>query len=166
MSGIAFVMIGRRGTGKTTMSKKLLDKKPKNMPVMIYDVNREYEQYYPEPFIDFQEFLKKIQGQDVKNTYILIEEATIFFDTSSRFEEMKNLLVRARHTGNIIQLNFHSFLSLPKNIFNLLNYIIIFKTNDTEMTLLAKYDHPEVIAAFNEARQSKDEYFNKTVDLY
>lgn len=166
MAGLAFIMIGRRKTGKTTMSKKFLDERPKNMPVIVYDINKEYANYYPEPFIDFEPFMDKITDEKIRNTYILIEEATIFFDTSSRFEQMKNLLVRARHTGNIIQLNFHSFLSVPKNIFNLLDYVIVFKTNDTEMTLFQKYDHPEVIEAFNEARQSKDEFFNKTVSLY
>lgn len=166
MSGLAFIFIGRRKTGKTTLTKKLLDKRSKNMPCMVYDINKEYGKYYPKPFVDFQVFLEMISDEKIKNTYIVIEEATIFFDTSSRFEEMKNILVRARHTGNIIQMNFHSFLSVPKNIFNLLDYCIIFKTNDTIMTVKAKYDNESVISVFEEARQSKDEFFYKTVNLY
>ena len=136
------------------------------MPCIVYDINKEYGKYYNESFVDFQIFLEKISDDKIKNTYILIEEATIFFDTSSRFEEMKNILVRARHTGNIIQMNFHSFLSVPKNIFNLLDYCVIFKTNDTIMTVRAKYDNEQVIEAFEDARQSKDEFFNITVNLY
>jgi len=166
MAGLAYIMVGRRKTGKTTLSKKLLDERPKNMPVLIYDINKEYGKYYPEKFVDFEVFLDRITDEKVKNTYILIEEATIFFDTSSRFEEMKNVLVRARHTGNIIQMNFHSWLSVPKNIFNLLDYVVVFKTNDTIQTIKMKYDQPDVIAAFYEARDSKDEYFRKTISLY
>ena len=166
MAGLAYVLIGRRKTGKTTLSKKMLDERPKNMPVLIYDINKEYGKYYPQKFVDFEVFLEMIADEKVKNTYILIEEATIFFDTSSRFEEMKNILVRARHTGNIIQMNFHSWLSVPKNIFNLLDYVVVFKTNDTIQTIKMKYDNEQVIAAFHEARESKNEFFNKTVSLY
>lgn len=166
MAGLAFILVGRRNTGKTTMSKKYLDARQKTMPVMVYDINKEYGDYYPEPFVDFQVFLEKITNEKVKNTYILIEEATIFFDTSSRFEQMKNLLVRTRHTGNIIQMNFHSWLSVPRNIFNLLDYVVIFKTNDQIQTMKMKYDHPEVLKVFEQARDSKDSYFNKTVNLY
>jgi len=166
MAGLAYVLIGRRKTGKTTLSKKMLDERPKNMPVLVYDINKEYGKYYPQKFVDFEVFLEMISDEKVKNTYILIEEATIFFDTSSRFEEMKNILVRARHTGNIIQMNFHSWLSVPKNIFNLLDYVVVFKTNDTIQTIKMKYDNEQVIAAFHEARESKNEFFNKTVSLY
>ena len=166
MSGIASILIGRRGCGKTTMSKKLLDARPGAMPVMIYDINNEYFKYYPEPFEDFDVFLKKISDERVRRHYILIEEATIFFSTRSRFEEMMNVLVRARHTGNIIQLNFHSFASVPKNVYHLLDYVVIFKTNDMENDVQDKFDHPAVIKAFYDARSSTDKHFSRTVTLY
>jgi len=166
MSGLATICVGRRGCGKTTVSKNLLNKRPKEMPVIIYDVNQEYLDYYPEPFLDFEVFLNKIVDPKIKHHYILIEEATIFFSTASNYEEMRNVLVRARHTGNIIHLNFHSFRSVPKNIYELLDYVIVFKTNDSEKSVMDKFDHPVVIAAFKEAQQSEDKYFNKTVSLY
>src|SRR5512135_2208248 len=109
MSGIASICIGKRGCGKTTLSKKLLENRPKGIPVLIYDVNKEYKDYYPEPLIPFQEFLIKLSDESLENTYILIEEATIFFSTHSREQDMIHALTIARHTGNIIQLNFHSF---------------------------------------------------------
>lgn len=166
MSGIASIMVGRRGCGKTTLSKKLLLQRPEKMPVLIYDINNEYKEIYPEPFEDFDIFLVKIADENVRRTYILIEEATIFFSTRSRFEDMMNVLVRARHTGNIIQLNFHSFASVPKNIYHLLDYIIVFKTNDMENDVQDKFDNPAVIKAFYDARSSVDKHFNRTVTLY
>ena len=166
MSGIASICIGKRGCGKTTLSMKLLDKRPKNMPVMVYDINNEYQKYYQEPFDDFDVFLVKISGEEIRRHYILIEEATIFFNTQSNFYEMKNLLVRARHTGNIIQLNFHSFSSVPKGIYNLLDYVTVFKTNDNEKSVTDRFDHPRVVAAYKEAIASSDEHFYKTVALY
>lgn len=166
MGGIATICIGRRGCGKTTMSKKLLDKRPKQMPVIIYDINNEYGNYYGEPFEDFDVFLIKISDEKVRHTYILIEEATIFFSTHSRYEEMMNVLVRARHTGNIIQLNFHSFASVPKNIYHLLDYVIVFKTNDTLKNVQDRFDKPDILQAFYDAQKSDDKYFNRTVKLY
>ena len=166
MSGLASICIGKRGCGKTTLSKKLLDARPKGMPCMVYDINNEYKSYYPEPFEDFDVFLVKISGEEIRRHYILIEEATIFFNTQSNFYEMKNLLVRARHTGNIIQLNFHSFSSVPKGIYNLLDYVTVFKTNDNEKSVTDRFDHPAVIQAYKDALASTDEHFYRTVKLY
>lgn len=166
MAGIATICIGRRGCGKTTMSKKLLDERPANMPVIIYDINNEYSTYYTEPFLEFPVFLQKVSDEKIRKTYILIEEATIFFSTRSRFEEMMNVLVRARHTGNIIQLNFHSFSSVPKNIYHLLDYVVVFKTNDSEKDVTDRFDNPEILQAYKDGITSKDKYYNRVVKIY
>lgn len=166
MSGIASICIGKRGCGKTTLSKKLLEARPKNMPCIIYDVNNEYKAYYPEQLEDFDIFLSKLTTDDIRHTYLLIEEATIFFNTQSNSYDMKNVLVRARHTGNIIQLNFHSFSSVPKGIYNLLDYVTVFKTNDNEDSVTNRFDHPGVLQAYRDAIISKDEHFYRTVNLY
>lgn len=166
MGGIASICIGKRGCGKTTLSKELLSKRPRGMPCIVYDVNNEYKEYYPEEFEDFDVFLVKISDEEVRRHYILIEEATIFFNTQSNFFEMKNLLVRARHTGNIIQLNFHSFASVPKGIYNLLDYVTVFKTNDSLKNVTDRFDHPGVVQAYKDAIASEDNYFHKTVNLY
>lgn len=163
MGGLAFISVGRRKTGKTTLSKKLLSTRQKNLPCVVYDINNEYYDFYPQPFIDFEPFLKMIV--ELKGHYILIEEATIFFHTASSSQEMKNLLVRARHTGNIIQLNFHSFASVPREIYSLLDYVNVFKTNDSEK-MLERFDSPKLLDAFLQVRNSKDPYIYKTVDLY
>jgi hypothetical protein len=166
MAGLATICIGRRGCGKTTMSKKLLDDRPANMPVIIYDINKEYGDYHSDEFEDFPVFLAKIADEKIRRTYILIEEATIFFSTRSRFEEMMNVLVRARHTGNIVQLNFHSFSSVPKNIYHLLDYVIVFKTNDSEKDVTDRFDNPEILQAYKDAIVSKDKHFVRTVKIY
>lgn len=166
MGGIATICVGKRGCGKTTKSKELLATRPKGMPVIIYDINNEYKKEYPEDFDEFEVFLAKISDDNIKRTYILIEEATIFFSTRSRFQEMMNVLVRARHTGNIVQLNFHSFSSIPKNIYHLLDYVIVFKTNDSEKDVTDRFDNPNILNAYREAIASSDKHFQKTVRLY
>ena len=166
MSGIASICIGRRGCGKTTFTKELLEKRKSGMPVIIYDINKEYTDIYDEEFVDFDIFLEKISDEKVRRHYLVIEEATIFFNTHSNSEAMKNVLVRARHTGNIIQLNFHSFSSVPKGIYTLLDYVTVFKTNDNEKNVTDRFDHPQVVQAYREAKESADPYFHKVVSLY
>lgn len=161
MEGIASICVGRRGSGKTTVTKALLDQT--KLPIVVYDINQEYKDYYNERFVDFDVFLDKIV--DLRRHYIVIEEATIFFQKASHERIMTNLLVRARHTGNIIQLNFHSWFTVPKNIYTLLNYVIIFKTNDNEKNL-ERFESPTLIKTFHEVNNSPDEYKNITIDLY
>ena len=163
MSGIVSICVGKRKTGKTTFSKKMLDLRPKNYPCIIYDVNNEYKDYYNEPFIDFLPFMDKIVN--LKGHYILIEEATIFFNPRARVEEMINLLVRARHTKNIIQLNFHSWASVPGNIKDLVDYIHIFKTNDNEEKVKAKVDRSEIIETWKTVCKDKDQFKRITVTM-
>lgn len=163
MAGLALICVGRRRTGKTTLSKKLLNERAKGMPCMVYDINNEYKKEYPKPFEDFEIFLDKIK--EVKGHYILIEEATIFFNGHQIAKDMVSVLVRARHTQNIIHLNFHSFSSVPRDIYSLLDYVTVFKTNDSE-DLLKRFDNADLKAAFMEARHSSNEFYNKTVSLY
>jgi phospholipid N-methyltransferase len=166
MSGLRSICVGRSGCGKTTITREMLEQRPKNMPVLIYDINQEYTALYPEQFEDFDVFLSRLSDEQVRHHYIVIEEATIFFNTQSNFKDMKNVLVRARHTGNIIQLNFHSFSSIPKGIYNLLDYVIIFKTNDNLKSVTDRFDNPKVVAAYQEAIASDDPHFRKTVKIY
>lgn len=164
MEGLVNVSIGRRKSGKTTHTRELLSTKPRNMPVKAYDINREYLDLYPEEFIDFEIFLKECT--ELSNHFIIFEEATIFFDTKSNIKDMKNLLVRARHTGNIIVVNFHSFKSLPKGIFTLTNYVTVFKTLDTVKDVKDKMDDPRILNAYDHCRDSKNKYIRYTIDLY
>jgi len=155
MAGVRHLVVGFSGCGKTTFSKGLLKVKPKNQPVLIYDINKEYPEFYPHPFVDFDKFLS--EAVEYRHTYMLFEEATIFFDSHQTAEEMKNLLVRARHTENYIQLNFHSFSSIPKYIKNLIDYITIFNTGDSEKDVIDKFGKGKIFDAFLEVRKHKND---------
>lgn len=161
MSGIVHLLVGKRKTGKTTYSKSLL--KLNNLNKKIYDINNEYNEFYSEPFIDFETFLNECI--ELKNTYLLFEEATIFFDSRKTSDIMKNLLVRSRHTNNIIQLNFHSFSSIPKYIKNLIDFITIFKTGDTLKDVKEKFDNEKIIAGFLKIKNSENPFDKITISL-
>lgn len=168
MSGQAFAIIGvgKRRTGKTTHTKTVIDEfleHDENRDLVVYDVNKEFTEYYDKPFIPFDEFMNSIK--DVKNSFIHIEEATIFFTTRSTDRTMISKLVRCRHDNNIISMNFHSWGQVPKEIFALIDFVTIFKTNDSFVTVKGKIDNEKILKAFQKVQKSDNQYEKITVNL-
>jgi len=160
----ALINVGRTGTGKTTVSKKLINSLPSGNNLIIYDINREYTEYYKHPFEpDINIFMTDIKN--VTNSFILIEEASIFFQNRETNKELKEMLVLKRHNNNIIVLNFHSFAMIPDYLFHLVNYITIMKTNDSEKKVKTKFAHDELLHTMHVINSSKDPYAKMTVKL-
>jgi hypothetical protein len=155
------ICIGKQGTGKTTFTKQMLEINP--LPVVIYDVNQEYTEFYNEPFIDFVGFMDKIK--ELKSHYIIIEEATIFFSPKARTEDLINLMVRHRHMKNNIQLNFHSFASVPIYIKDLVQFITIFKTNDNEKKVRERVDRDSIVDEWVRINKSKNPFEHATLKM-
>lgn len=158
---IAIINIGGTGSGKTTNTRKILGQLNR-MPKHIYDVNNEYNT--GKPLTTFETFLS--QANNLKQTVIVFEEATIFFSHSSAGKDIKELLVRKRHTGNIIVLNFHSLRQVPLFILDFTDFIYLFNTKDNPANIEVKFkDYPEIYSAFNQIREQKIPYNKKLIDL-
>lgn len=139
----AILLIGMTGEGKSTYLKKLI--KTSGRPLLIYDVNNEHGTNKPLP--SFEQFL--MTATKVKNHLIAFEEATIFFSSKSSNNEMRELLIRKRHTNNLLVLLFHSIRSVPIDIFDFINYYVLFKTNDREAYISQKYRDAQILDDFN-----------------
>jgi hypothetical protein len=74
-----------------------------------------------------------------KNSVSVIEEATIFFKSAAKQQQLQSLLVRSRHQNNFIFLCFHSLRSVPTWILDLTDALRLSKTNDT-LQVLHKFD--------------------------
>lgn len=96
--------------------------------LMVYDINREWGVGGALPSMDA--FLKSaIQARD---RLIVFEEATMFFDpTRGRSEELREMLVRRRHTGNALVLLFHALADIPLYVMRMLDVLILYKTQDS-----------------------------------
>ena len=127
------------GQGKSTYLKKLIEESGRR--AMIYDVNNEHGQ--GRKLEDFNDFLTR--ATKVKGHLIAFEEATIFFSSKSSDKQMRELLIRKRHTNNLIVLLFHSIRSIPIDIFDFVNYYVLFKTNDREALLRTKYKESQIL---------------------
>jgi DNA helicase HerA-like ATPase len=137
--GKLIIVVGFTGTGKTTLVKKLI-KKVKN-PV-IFDVNNEYgkPQYYGNILPPIEDWVKHV-NENVRNSVVVVDEATIFFSKSGVSNVLKETLVRKRHTGNTYILNFHYLSSVPNDILAFCNYFILFKTQERYDLVHKKYQY-------------------------
>ena len=136
------LLIGMTGQGKSTYLRKLI--KVSGRTPFIYDVNNEHGQGGKLP--DFTEFLNR--ATKLQNSIICFEEATIFFSSKSSDKSMRELLIRKRHTNNLIVLLFHSIRTVPIDIFDFVNYYVLFKTNDREAYLRTKYKDSQLLDDF------------------
>lgn len=134
------LVVGRKKTGKTTYVKERVKKLSSslNFPVYVFDPNlhyAEFNQFGESKKID--NFLAFISSK--KNSIIVLEEATIFFASNSKQEDLQSLMVRCRHQNNFLFLCFHSLRSLPTWCIDLADAIRISKTNDT-LQVLKKFE--------------------------
>lgn len=155
---ICLVIAGAKGTGKTTYIKDML-KKVNKEALYIYDVNREYGEFYNKPFVDVDEFIEMVKN--VREAVIVFEEASFFFHNKSFNRETVKILQRSRHTKNLCIFVFHSLRNVPRYIIDLINYYIIFKTNDTNKLIENKFDDPELLAVFERIKNSNDRHYNE-----
>lgn len=150
MSGKAIIIAGMRGSGKSTKARELVAKVHPDAR-LIYDVNNEYKDLYNKPFVDFDTFTDTLDN--IRNGVTLIEEATIFLSNRGNNFDVRSALVKARHNNNMFILVFHSLRSIPRYIFDLCDYVYLFKTNDT-IEIVEGFDNPKLITYFNHIRAS------------
>lgn len=149
------VNVGAKKRGKTTGTKEMLNNFSGDK--YIYDVNKEYKEYGKGAvFPDFEAFLETASKK--VNTAIVFEEAFIFLSHQSQQKEIKEMLVRTRHTGNLIILNFHAVHQIPLFIWDYANFVIIRKTNDKLNYMLREYRDTDILEAWQTAIASPDPF--------
>lgn len=127
---IGHIIVGKKKAGKTYFIQKMILENVHKGAILVYDVNNEYAEYTDnETLPNIDEFSDTVSR--VKNAVCVFEECTIFTDTRSNNKFLKNLLVRTRHTKNYIIMVFHSVRSIPRNIFEISDYITVFDTLDS-----------------------------------
>lgn len=160
----SFLIVGSTGTGKTTFVKKIL--KLSKSKKYIYDINREYTEFNNE-FIFNSDFNFFCSATDkLKNSVIVFEEATIFFNNKGSNKSTTEQLVRKRHTNNVLVFVFHSLRTIPLHIFDLIDFLVLHKTGDNINLINRKFDGNEkVIIGFNDCLKSVNKYEQKIINL-
>lgn len=152
IAGKCIVIAGGKGTGKSTILRKLIEQVPEQY-LLLYDVNNEHKKtryvkgdgksYLP----DIEDFL--FQASLSENVVIACEEASIFFTSHNKSEDMLKILTQARHTGNGFVLIFHSLRAIPDYMISYINHLIILKTmGDSPEKIDKKFNDSRVLQAY------------------
>jgi len=161
----AFLIVGGTGTGKSTFVKKHLDTIDKKA-IFLYDVNAEYKPYFPFPLIELEDFADK--ATKIENGVIVFEEATIFFSNRSSSDALRKLLVRKRHTNVVVFLIFHSLRTIPRYVYDLCNFVVLFRTNDSRQLIETKFDDERLTDVFDRVQRlsKKQPHYHELFSIY
>lgn len=154
----AIVLVGEQGRGKSTEAMNII-RNFANKDLYVYDINGDYGKFKNNKIkgLPSMEVFLEI-AQQVKNSVIVYEEATIFFGNKGRSESIVNQLVRNFHTKNVIVFLFHSVRSIPVEIMDFVQFIKFYHTNDRYTLIANKFrDDIDLLKVY------KDVY-DKTID--
>ena len=135
--GKVFIVVGARGNGKSHFVKRTTQHVHESR-FRVYDVQGEYYDYDDDELLpDMDEFLQEVLF--MRESVIVFEEATVFFSNKGCDKKIKKLLVGARHNKNTVFLLFHSIRSIPLELYELTDYVVIFNTLDIEEIVEKKH---------------------------
>jgi DNA helicase HerA-like ATPase len=170
-------IVGMTGTGKNYNLDVMFLRKMPSKKKYIADVSREYNI----PFYGIDNFMEKLVQQKitvmpdktkrielitkVKDSLIVIDEATLFFD-SHKNKELEHLLVSKRHDNNFIILLFHSLSDFPPTIKRKIDYIVLLKTADDEPAIIKKFGRDTIVhKCFLELQESPNLHDKRIIKL-
>lgn len=161
MDGKVILVVGQRGTGKTTYVKRLATMVHPDS-LLLHDVGGQYKDIYKKPLIPFDEFTELCTK--IEQGVFIFEEATIFV-SHARNETITDFLVTSRYRENTIVLVFHSLRSVPWYILNLTNFIVLFKTKDPISLIEEKFQNPDFTEVFKRVNSDPNKYANVTFEF-
>lgn len=165
MAGKATILAGGTGTGKTSFMKERLDNiNPGSL--FLYDVNQEYRDYYKKPLIKFDQFAE--QSSKIRNGVIVYEEATIFLSNRGSNDYIREVLVKKRHQNNTIFFIFHSMRAVPRWVYDLCNYVVLFKTNDSESVIENRFENELLTETFRRVQKNSinNSHYHEVFSIY
>src|SRR6478735_11307612 len=136
MDGKVGLIVGQRGTGKTTKVKQIIKPVHKDA-LLLHDVGGQYKDIYNKPLLDFDKFTNLCTK--MSNGVFVFEEATIFLRHTPA-KDVVDFLVKSRYRQNTVLFVFHSLRSVPRYIYDLSDFIILFKTKDNTAIVKERFD--------------------------
>ena len=160
----AIIIVGATETGKTTFVKNMIKRVPNKGALFIYDINNEYSEYFPYKLLDIDDFMEKTQF--ISKGVFVLEEATIYLNNRSSNKYLVDLMTRKRHTFNTIILVFHSMRAVPRYIYELSNYIVIFKTNDSPDMTSRELKDDRLEGIMTRVKAHKNMHYHEVLKIY
>jgi len=176
---------GRRGTGKTEYIKILIAAYRKAHPeqkVLIVDTV-DHPKYRDVPTIDV-ELLKRwkkpnmyrIFGSNTVEIFEAIsnhlEDCLIIFEDSSKYlgkslnDDVKKFIYDSKQKRLDIQFLYHGFMSVPPELFRMLDNIVLFKCDHPSRRKNDLVTYDEVLEVYNRVMKHPSPYYNETVQIF
>lgn len=174
------VIVGGRGTGKTTKAQKIIEgsKKPKILVVDTFHhpSYSNWEVMEPEKLALWKsgkyhlhdsdtDYLLALIEQDVNNALIIFEDSAKYVNQNPQ-REVKKICLDSKQRNNDVVFIYHSFAEIPKSFLRWIDYITIFKTQEvieSQKNRLFGYD--KIYPVWTEVSKSPDKYKNITIQL-
>lgn len=126
-NGKIFILIGGRGSGKTTYLERVYSKCTVNTVVYQLFNDDRYKGFEKKLYSDL-----KI-GPDIVNKKLIIEDATQLI-AANLTNDFKKLLVSCKQFGSDITLVFHNFNAVPPFLWALFDYCIVMECKKAVIT--------------------------------
>lgn len=111
-------------------------------------------------FTDFIEIANKCRG-----TNIVFEESTIFLKGGLP-EVIRDMIVSRFHTQNNLIFVWHKLKVIPPDLMDITNYVILFKTFDTESGINTRFDDELILEAYRRQARKANGAAPTIVDRY
>jgi Cdc6-like AAA superfamily ATPase len=178
-------ILGRRGTGKTTYVRKLINEYHNALPqqkILIADT-LDHPAYKDIPAIDI-DMLKRwrkpniyrIYGSNTDeilqtiNTYLY--NALVIFEDASKYlrpnldKDVRMFILDSKQKNLDLIFIFHGFMFVPPEMFRLLDNLVIFKSDNPETRKFYIVAFDQVMEAYKRVMNDSNPYANETVRIY
>lgn len=145
-----FCIVGGRGSGKTYFLEHAL--KPGNTFVFELVKTNRWNGYTKGFYEDYE--AGKITMKDIANKKIVFEDATSYVSSNMK-STLKKLIVYSKQCGSDVYIVFHSINIIPPFLWNLVNYIILFKCAKPRQTSLNFDYYAEIMQKWNKLNKAK-----------
>lgn len=159
MTGKVFVIIARKGAGKSTFIEDKILKPWGFRQNYIYNRNQEYADYENE-FTEantkenFLTVVHREASHKGASCNVIFEEATSYIRMQGQQDSrVMDQLILTYHTRNIVVFVFHSMLLIPRDLRSNIDFWIIFQTQDD-------------IDAVKKFYKGRRDILNKYLDVY
>ena len=167
------LIIGRKGTGKSTYISKIIDNTEKPEIIFISPKIAKYRIINESKKVllmnQFSLISSDLLNEEINNSLLLFDDCKQYINSNPNEHLTKkfiDFLIESRHKNNSIYFVFHSFSQVNERFFSLIDRIILFKTMDNITKFKNLFSDYETIEKnFNEINKSKNDHDSIIIDL-
>ncbi len=175
------LVLGKRGTGKTTYIKEVLVNTKFYEKVLIVDTfaNPMYNEIPEMKMINIknwkkgtyriydsntEDMLNEIESH-IKNSLIIFEDSVKYINKVLQ-SSVRKIVIDSKQKNNDVIFIFHGFASTPPELFRLSDLIVMFRTDDPHYRKNEIIEFDAIEQAYNQISKSKNQFDKKIIQLH